>query len=75
MTTNIDLRDEPPMQEQPPPHVPPWVKPAPHEPTKTLRDEFAMAALPVLLAKHPADRVNAPVVAYKIADQMMEARK
>lgn len=40
-----------------------------------LRDQFAMAALPVLLAKHPADRIDAPSVAYKIADRMMEARR
>lgn len=42
--------------------------------TKTLRDEFAIAALPVLLAKHPADRIDAPSAAYSIADKMMEAR-
>lgn len=47
---------------------------APNAQAKTLRDEFAMAALPVLLAKHPADRIDAPAAAYAIADKMMAAR-
>lgn len=40
-----------------------------------LRDRFAMAALSVLLAKHPADLIDAPSAAYRIADRMMEARR
>ena len=43
----------------------------------TLRDQFAMAALPALIGLHRADlrwKDCAPE-AYKLADAMMEARK
>ena len=47
------------------------------EDQKTLRDEFAMAALPSLASRHRADVAWAEIAptAYKIADAMMEARK
>jgi hypothetical protein len=51
----------------------------PAEPVKTLRDEFAMAALNGIMSHeymmHPPNtfRVNA-MLAYKYADAMMEAR-
>jgi len=47
-------------------------------PDKTLRDEFAMAALTGLLAgaysESPSDKITA-LAAYKLADAMMEARE
>ena len=44
---------------------------------KTLRDEFAMAALPALIGLHRADLRWQDVApqAYALADKMMEARK
>lgn len=42
----------------------------------TLRDQFAMAALPALIARHRADVAWSRVapLAYEIADAMMKAR-
>ena len=42
-----------------------------------MRDQFAMAALPALLARHRADVAWSEVapLSYKIADAMLEARK
>ena len=44
--------------------------------TLTLRDQFAMAALPGLLNKDSIDNAKlAAQVAYAVADRMLEARK
>lgn len=65
MTTNIDLRDEPPATVR----------------AKGLRDEYAMAALHIFSGglHLAADRMgaikNAAKSAYALADAMMEARK
>jgi len=45
--------------------------------TLTLRDQFAMAALPALISRHRADvgwNEVAPL-SYRVADAMLEARK
>jgi len=43
---------------------------------RTLRDQFAMAALPAAMARYPTWKIKAYAKgAYEIADAMMEARK
>jgi hypothetical protein len=55
------------------PAVPPADAPAPE--AKTLRDEFAMAALQGMLARESDLARNVARYAYEYADAMMEARK
>ena len=43
---------------------------------RTLRDQFAMAALPAAMSRYPTWKIKAYAKgAYEIADAMMEARK
>lgn len=44
---------------------------------KTLRDEFAMAALSGLIARaySESDWEKLPIICYKLADAMLKARK
>jgi hypothetical protein len=53
--------------------TPPADAPAPE--VKSLRDEFAMAALQGMLASEAAFDRNMAEYAYEYADEMMEARK
>ena len=51
------------------------VNEGPQEDVKTLRDEFAMAALQGMLADPNVKLEGTAKLAYKVADEMLEARK
>jgi len=53
--------------------TPPADAPAPE--TKTLRDEFAMEAMKLLIPRHERREETLAEFAYRQADAMMEARK
>jgi len=55
----------------------PFVGYDPQDPPRKLRDEFAMAALPALMAALPSGDMWAVCAeeAYALADVMLEARK
>lgn len=54
-----------------------WIDKVADEPPLTLRDKFAMSALPALIARHRADIPWGDVAprAYEIADAMVAERK
>ena len=54
-------------------HAPMWDRCGKASLIETLRDKFAMAALPALISKYNDKQVT--VMAYHFADAMLEARK